>query len=131
MTSLQWLALTALMTALFWGPYVLQRMMALGVIGALRPVDPEDELKQAVWALRSKRAHYNAVENLVVFATLVLVAAAMGKADQSSILMWTQVFFWARLIHFFAHTFGIPGVRTLSFLAGFAAQVAVALEVLR
>lgn len=131
MTSLQWLALTALMTALFWVPYVLQRMFALGIMGTFMPVDPTDELKQAVWALRSKRAHYNAVENLAVFATLVLVAAAMGMADSPSILMWTQVFFWARLVHFPALTFGIPVVRTLAFLTGFAAQFAVALEVLR
>jgi uncharacterized MAPEG superfamily protein len=131
MTSLQWLALTALMTALFWVPYVLQRMFALGIVGTLMPVDPGEELKQAVWALRSKRAHYNAVENLVVFATLVLIASAMGMADSPTILMWTQVYFWARLIHFPALMFGIPGVRTLAFLAGFAAQVAVALEVLR
>lgn len=130
MTSLQWLAASALMTALFWMPYVLQRMAALGVVGTLRPVDPEDELKQALWALRSKRAHYNAVENLVVFATLVLVAAAMGKADDPSIAMWAQIYFWARLVHFPAQTFGLPVVRTLAFLTGFAAQIVVALQVL-
>ena len=130
MTSLQWLAATALMTALLWMPYVLQRMAALGIMRTLQPVDPEDELKQAVWALRSKRAHYNAVENLAVFGTLVLIAAAMGKADTPAIAMWAQVYFWARLIHFPAQTFGLPGVRTLAFLTGFAAQIAVALQVL-
>jgi uncharacterized MAPEG superfamily protein len=118
------------MTAFLWMPYVLQRMAALGVMGTLQPVDPEDELKQAVWALRSKRAHYNAVENLAVFATLVLVAAAMGKADDPAVVMWTQIYFWARLVHFPAHTFGVPVVRTLAFLTGFAAQIAVALELL-
>lgn len=129
MTSLEWLAATALMTALFWVPYILERMMALGVIGALKPVDPEDEMKQALWARRAKRAHYNAVENLAVFATLVLVAQAMGKADDSQVLLAAQVYFWARLIHFPALTFGLPGVRTLAFLAGFAAQIIVALRI--
>jgi uncharacterized MAPEG superfamily protein len=129
MTALEWLAAAALMTALFWVPYVLERMVALGVIGAIQPVDPEDEAKQALWARRGKRAHYNAVENLVVFATLVLVASAMGKLDEPGVLVATQVYFWARLVHFPAATFGLPGVRTLAFLAGFGAQVVVALRI--
>jgi len=129
MSALEWLAATALMTALFWVPYVLERMVALGVLGAIRPVEPEDELKQALWARRAKRAHYNAVENLAVFATLVLVAFAMGKGDQNGILVASQVYFWARLVHFPSETLGLTGVRTFAFLAGFGAQVAVALSI--
>jgi uncharacterized MAPEG superfamily protein len=117
------------MTALLWIPYVLERMMALGVLGALRPVDPEDLLKQALWAQRGKRAQYNAIENLAVFATLVLVAQAVGKADDPQVLLATQVYFWARLVHFPAQTFGIAGVRTIAFLTGFGAQIAVALRI--
>ncbi|TFH30858.1 MAG: MAPEG family protein [Myxococcales bacterium] len=124
MNALEWLAATALMTALFWVPYVLERMTALGVMGTMKPVDPEDELKQALWARRAKRAHYNGVENLAVFATLVLAAFALGKGDQDGILVATQVFFWARLVHFPAGAFGLTGVRTVAFLAGFGAQVA-------
>lgn len=129
MTSLEWLAATALMTALFWVPYVLERMMALGVLGTLRPVDPEDAAKQSLWAQRSRRAHYNAVENLAVFATLVLVAQAMGKADDPQVLLAAQVYFWARLVHFPSLTFGIPGIRTLAFLVGFGAQIVVAVRI--
>lgn len=129
MTSLEWLAASALMTALFWVPYVLERMAALGIFGAIKPVEPEDELKQALWARRAKRAHYNAVENLVIIATLVLVAQAMGKGDAAQVLLATQVYFWARLIHFPAMTFGMPGVRTLAYLAGFAAQIMVAIQI--
>ena len=128
MTSLQWLAATALMTALFWVPYVLQRMVALGVVGTMRPVGPEDLLKQAVWAQRAKMAHSNAIENLAVFATLVLVGHAMG-IDDAQVLLATQVFFWARLVHFPCQAFGIAGVRTLAFLTGFGAQIAVALKI--
>jgi len=129
MTALQWLAAAALMTALFWVPYVLERMVALGVLGAMKPVDPEDELKQAIWARRAKRAHYNGVENLAVFATLVLVAFAMGKGDDHGILLASQVYFWARLVHFPAGAFGLTGVRTIAFLAGFGAQIAVGLSI--
>ena len=129
MTALEWLAAAALMTALFWVPYVLERMVALGVMGAMKPVDPEDELKQALWARRAKRAHYNGVENLAIFATLVLVAFAMGKGDDNGILVASQVYFWARLVHFPAGAFGLTGVRTMAFLAGFGAQIAVAMAI--
>ena len=129
MTALEWLAAAALMTALFWVPYVLERMVALGVLGAIKPVDPEDELKQALWARRAKRAHYNGVENLAIFATLVLVAFAMGKGDEHGILVASQVYFWARLIHFPAGAFGLTGVRTMAFLVGFGAQIAVAMTI--
>ena len=129
MTALEWLAAAALMTALFWVPYVLERMVALGVMGAIKPVDPEDELKQALWARRAKRAHYNGVENLAIFATLVLVAFAMGKGDDHGILVASQVYFWARLVHFPAGAFGLTGVRTMAFLVGFGAQVAVAMTI--
>ena len=129
MSALQWLAASALMTALFWVPYVLERMVALGIMGALQPLDPEDELKQALWARRAKSGHYNGVENLVVFATLVLVAVALGKGDEPGILVATQVYFWARLVHFQSVAFGLPGIRTVAFLVGFGAQIAVALRI--
>jgi uncharacterized MAPEG superfamily protein len=129
MSALEWLAASALMTALFWVPYVLERMVALGIIGALKPVDPEEELRQALWARRAKRGHYNGVENLVVFATLVLVAFAMGKGEEPGILLAAQVYFWARLVHFPAVAFGLPGIRTVAFLVGFGAQIAVALRI--
>jgi len=129
MTSLEWLAASATLTALLWIPYILERMVSLGVFGALKPVEPEDELRQRLWARRAKRAHYNAVENLVVFATLVLVAQALGKAEDSQVLFAAQIFFWARVVHFPAITMGWPGVRTLAFLTGFAAQVIVALKI--
>lgn len=129
MTSLQWLAATALMTALFWVPYILERMASLGVFGALRPVGAEEVARQAIWAQRARSAHYNAVENLVVFATLVLVAQAMGLADEPQVLLATQLYFWARLVHFPALTFALTGIRTTAFLVGFAAQVMVALRI--
>lgn len=129
MTAVQWLAATALLTAFLWVPYVLERFLALGIVGTLRPVDPEDELKQRLWARRAKRAHYNAVENLVVFATLVLVAQAMGKGDDPQVLFATQAYFWARVVHYPALTLGWTGIRTLAFLVGFATQIIVALSI--
>ena len=65
------------------------------------------------------------------FATLVLVAQAMGKADGAQVLLASQIYFWARVVHFPALTFGLPGIRTVAYLTGFAAQVMVGIEIFR
>jgi uncharacterized MAPEG superfamily protein len=73
-------------------------------------------------------AHANAVENLVVFATLVLTANAIGI---SSIVTVTAcaVYFWARLAHAVVYTFGTPVLRTLCFAICFMAQVVLGLAI--
>ena len=75
------------------------------------------------------KAHQNAVENLVVFGVLVLVAHAMGITDQT-IASAAVAFFWARVVHALAYAFKLPWVRTLSFFVGFLAQAVIAWKVL-
>ena len=70
-TELFYLALVATFTALMWIPYVLNRFAVWGINDTVGY--PDNPKPLAPWAERLKRAHANAVENLVVFATLVLV----------------------------------------------------------
>jgi len=70
-TELYWLTLTALMTALFWVPYVLNRMVVSGLGGTLSGTSPTSEGHSA-WANRAIKAHTNAIENLAIFAPIVL-----------------------------------------------------------
>ena len=63
------------------------------------------------WAGRAHRAHRNMLENLVLFAVLVLSAAAAGKTNDM-ILLGAQIFFWARLAYAFVYLAGIPWLRT-------------------
>lgn len=76
-----------------------------------------------------QRAHANAVENLAVFATLVLVAEAAGRAD-AAVGTAAVVYFWARVVHALAYALAVPGLRTPAFGVGFAAQAAVAWRLL-
>ena len=69
--ELYWLTLTAAMTGLLWVPYILDRIMVRGPIGATANPSPNDK-PQSAWAVRMMAAHVNTVENLVVFAPLVL-----------------------------------------------------------
>ena len=72
-----WLALTVAMTGLIWVPYILDRVATRGLMGTLANPGPELP-QQSDWAERMKAAHYNAVENLVVFAPLVLMLHALN-----------------------------------------------------
>ena len=76
-----------------------------------------------------KAAHYNAVENLVVFAALVLIANAANISNDMTVLA-CEIYFWARLVHVLAYTFAIPWVRTLAFAAGWVCQVLLLLQLI-
>lgn len=121
--ELQYLAMVTALTAVLWVPYILNRIAVRGVADAVGY--PDDPKPQASWATRLQKAHGNAVENLVVFAALVLTAHAAGVS--SSATEWAaQLYFWARLVHAVAYTLAWPWVRTLAFAAGFAGQAIVA-----
>ena len=67
------------------------------------------------WAGRAVRAHHNMLENLVLFAALVLVAIAAGRTN-STTLLGAQLFFWARLAYALVYLAGIPWLRTAVWL---------------
>lgn len=114
-------------TALMWVPYILNMIMVRGLLDAVGY--PENPEPMAPWAERMQAAHYNAIENLVVFAALVLIAHAAGIHNQATALA-AAIYFWARVIHFVAYTFRIPWVRTLAFVVGFACQITIAWQIL-
>lgn len=126
-TELMYLTLVTTLTALMWIPYILNQILVRGIVDAVGY--PEDPKPLAAWALRMKAAHYNAVENLVVFAILVLVADAVG-ANNGCTAAAAAAYFWARLAHFFAYSLGLPWVRTLAFAIGWLTQIAFAWQIL-
>ncbi len=126
-TELLYLIYVTVLTGLLWIPYILERLAVQGLDEAIGY--PDDPRPSSGWAVRLKKAHYNAVENLVVFAVLVLVAHALGISNGTiaSASVW---YFWARIVHAFAYTFAIPWVRTLAFAVGFFAQAVIAWQIL-
>ena len=63
------------------------------------------------WAGRAERAHRNMLENLILFAILVLVAQAVGVRNGMT-LLGVQLFFWGRVAHAVLYIAGIPWART-------------------
>ena len=75
--ELLWLTLTIGLTALIWVPYILDRIMVRGVMGAMAN-PPRNDKPHSQWAVRMMFAHANAVENLVIFAPLVLITDVLN-----------------------------------------------------
>ncbi len=126
-TELFYLALSAALTGVLWVPYIVDRIATRGLLDAVGyPPRPKP---QSPWAQRLMSAHANAVENLVVFATLVLVAHSLGISN-AAIAGAAAVYFWARVVHALAYTFAVPWVRTFAFAAGFFAQAVIAWQIL-
>jgi len=123
--DLFWLTSTVTMTALFWIPYILNRLKEHGVWPALR--NPQPDLRpEATWAERMMRAHTNAVENLVIFAPLVLALHATGTSTPTTASA-CMVYFFARLAHYVIYTLGLPLLRTVAFAIGFVSQMVLAM----
>ena len=127
--ELFWLTLTVILTGLLWVPYVLNRIMVRGVSGAMANPSRTDK-PQAEWANRLMFAHDNAVENLIVFAPLVLILNAADVSTPTTVLT-CAVYFWSRVVHLIVYTAGLPILRTLAFVVGFAAQAVLAVAILR
>lgn len=127
-TELLYLAWVTALTGLLWVPYILDRIAVWGLADTVGY--PENPKPQSPWARRMMKAHLNAIENLVVFATLVLAAQAANITNDVTATACI-VYFWARVVHLAAYTFAVPWVRTLAFAVGFFAQAAIAWQLLR
>lgn len=127
-TELYWLCLVTLFTSMMWCPYIINRMIEMGLWPALYNPQPDTRPKTQ-WAERMMRAHDNAVENLVIFAPLVIIIEiTQSNTDMTAFAV--ILYFFARLIHFFVFTFAVPLIRVPAFLAGFSAQLILGLSLL-
>jgi uncharacterized MAPEG superfamily protein len=63
------------------------------------------------WGGRAARAHRNMLENLVLFAALLLVAVAAGRTNAMT-LLGAQIFVYARLAYAAVYIIGLPWIRT-------------------
>jgi uncharacterized MAPEG superfamily protein len=127
--ELFWLTLTVILTGLLWVPYLVNRAQVRGLAGTMANPSRNDKA-HAPWATRLMFAHDNAVENLVIFAPLVLI---LNDLDYST--KWTvyacAVYFWSRVAHVIVYTMGLPVFRTIAYTIGFLAQAVLALAIFK
>lgn len=127
-SELTYLTLSALLTGVLWIPYILALIAQFGLGPALMDTQHEFRLEQA-WARRAQRAHTNAVENLIVFAAVVL---ALELSHTHNALSGTaaMIYFFSRVAHAAVYLARVPVVRTLLFFVGFICQMVVGLTAL-
>ena len=128
-TDLKYLALTAMLTAALWIPYVVAQVKTNGFLTPPNYVDPTPR-PLPLWGKRADRTYINAVEVFAPFAALVIVAQASGKANGMT-AFWAASFFWLRLAHAIVYMAAIPYVRTLIFTLGFVCIVGIFWEVIK
>jgi uncharacterized MAPEG superfamily protein len=110
--------MTPELTYLVWSAVLTFVLVLIAVSGAQLQVglptlagDREGLAEIKGWAGRARRAHANMLENLILFAILVLVAHAAGVRNGMT-LLGAQLFFWGRVAHAVLYLAGTPWVRT-------------------
>lgn len=125
-TDLTMLAFSALLTLGLAFPTVIALIMTKGLPFAAGNRDQAYQLPD--WAERASRAHRNMLENLPIFAALVLVANAAGAANDATALGAT-LFFWGRVAHAVVYLAGISYLRTAAYGISLIGLVMIAAEV--
>jgi len=130
-TELFYLLFTAMLTGVLWIPVV------IGYVKTRGPLKPSDYVVAPsgplpAWVNRANRSHVNAVENLVTFATVVLIAHAAGVSTPVTAAS-AAVYFYARAAHAVVHITGFSmfRARTVLFTIAWIAFVTFSIELLR
>ncbi|MDW4499052.1 MAPEG family protein [Sulfitobacter sp. D35] len=128
MTETTVLALYGLLVLL---TLLLQVTGATGQLGIGYLMSSRDEHRTVTGMTgRLERALNNSITGMALFAPAVLILVATDKTSAGSLLA-AQAFLLARVIYLPAYVFRLTGVRTLAWLAGFAATAMLYLMALR
>lgn len=122
MTELQILAAYGLLVLLTILLQVLGSMQTLSMGYLMSARDEPREVGRMTGRIR--RALDNSVTAMALFAPAVLLLVVQDRTSDASLLA-AQVFLIARIIYLPVYALGVPTVRTLAWLAGFAATVAL------
>ncbi len=98
--------------------------------GGMAQAGPRDDLPESsVTRKRAQRLSQNMLENMVLFAPLVLIANATDVSNANTIL-GAQIFFYARVAHGVIYLAGWPFIRPLAWLAGVIGMGLIAAQML-
>ena len=128
-TELKYLALTSLLTASLWIPYVVAQVITNGPLSGQNYVDPTPR-PVPLWGQRAHRAYLNAVETFAPFAALVIAVQLAGKNDGMTVF-WTTSFFWIRVAHAAVFLAAVPFIRTILFVLGWICVIGLFFELMK
>jgi uncharacterized MAPEG superfamily protein len=126
--------MTPELTYLVWSVALTLVLAVIAVSGATLEVglpklagNRENMPEMSSWAGRAARAHSNMIENLVLFAILV-VAARFANISNAMTLLGAQLFFWGRVAHAIIYIIGIPWLRTAAWLVSVVGLLLIFLQ---
>ena len=126
--------MTVELSMLFWavvltfGQVVVAALLSTIEVGLPAIAGNRENVVLTGMAGRAGRAHRNMLENLVLFAALVLTVQLAGLNDANTAL-GAQIFVIARLVHAAVYVIGIPWLRTAIWAVAIAGLVMIALPI--
>lgn len=126
--DVKYLALTAMLTASLWIPYIVAQVMTNGFLRPENYVDPTPR-PVPLWGKRADRVYLNAVETFAPFAALVILIHLTGKENATTAFLAAS-YFWLRVAHAIVYWAAIPYIRTLIFTLGFVAVLGLFIELM-
>jgi uncharacterized MAPEG superfamily protein len=128
--------MTTELTLLAWSVALLIAQMLVAIVGAMTQFplptlvgNREVPVDGRAWVGRAQRAYRNMLEGLLLFAAVVLAAAAAGISNPATVL-GAQLFFYARLTYAVVYVAGIPWLRTAVWTVGLAGILLILLQLL-
>ena len=121
--ELQYLVWVTILTLLIRVTWMVDKVRTRGLVKVT--AYPQDSEPLSSWGRRAWIAHEDAIQNLVIFAVLVIalqLAAHSNAVTQAA----AAVYFWARLCHFIVYLFAVPRIKTVAFLVAVGAQLVLA-----
>eukprot|EP00439_Symbiodinium_sp_Y106_P087133 s1_g40.t1 len=81
------------------------------------------------WGARAKRCYMNHLENMVIFAAILLPVNLSGISNEMTVL-GAQIFLGARVAHAIIYVSGITllGLRTLAYFAGVIGTILILIQ---
>ncbi len=118
---------TAMVTFFLCIPYTLLRVMRNSVLDSvdIQPVQHQGK----VWIERIGKAHDNAIENLGIFA-LLLVLISVTDANNNITAMVAQLLFWTRLLHLLTNITDNRWLRDITSTTSIAALIILATQLI-
>ena len=124
------------LTMLVWSVVLCLLQAVISVQGALNQVGlpmlagNRDNLPViGGWGGRAKRAHANMVENLALFAALVLIAHVACRTNEMTAL-GAQIFFWSRVAYACIYIAGIAWIRTAAWVVSVVGLALIFLQLI-
>jgi len=127
-------AMTVELYYLIWSAALTLALSMLSMVGASQQVggatlagNREGMPEITGWAGRCIRAHRNMVENIGIFAILVLTAKVAGISNAMTVL-GAQLFFFARVGFAIAYILGVPYLRSVIYVVSVTGMVLIFLQ---